>query len=48
MRLPIYQVDAFTSEIFHGWFKWIWMISSAGLVVLLLRFVDRWLERIKP
>jgi len=35
------------AEIFHGWFKWIWMVASAGLVVLLLRFADRLLERIK-
>jgi hypothetical protein len=30
-----------------GWFRWIWMVASAGLVVLLLRFIDRLLERIK-
>ena len=35
------------TEIFHGWFKWIWMIASAVLVVLLLRFVGRLLDRIK-
>jgi hypothetical protein len=42
-----YLLGGLVTEIFHGWFKWIWMIASAGLVVLLLRFVDRLLERIK-
>jgi membrane protein DedA with SNARE-associated domain len=42
-----YLLGGAMSEIFHGWFKWIWMIASAGLVLLLLRFVDRRLERIK-
>ncbi len=35
------------AEIFHGWFRWIWMISSAGVVILLLRLVDRLLARIE-
>jgi hypothetical protein len=35
------------TEIFDGWFKWIWMVASAVLVVLLLRFVDRLLDRIQ-
>ena len=43
-----YLLGGLVTEIFHGWFKWIWMVASAGLVVLLLRFVDRLLERIKP
>lgn len=42
-----YLLGGAMSEIFHGWFKWIWVIASAGLVLLLLRFVDRWLERIE-
>jgi len=42
-----YLLGGLVTEIFHGWFKWIWMIASAGLVVLLLRFVDRLLERMK-
>lgn len=42
-----YLLGGVMSEIFHGWFKWIWMIASTGLVVLLLRFVDRLLERMK-
>jgi membrane protein DedA with SNARE-associated domain len=42
-----YLLGGLVTEIFHGWFTWIWMIASAGLVVLLLRFVDRLLERIE-
>jgi membrane-associated protein len=42
-----YLLGGFVTELFHGWFKWIWMVASAGLVVLLLRFVDSLLERIK-
>ncbi len=42
-----YLLGGLVTEIFHGWFKWIWMVASAGLVVLLLRLVDRRLERIK-
>ncbi len=42
-----YLLGGLVTEIFHGWFKWIWMVASAGLVVLLLRFVDRLLERVK-
>ena len=42
-----YLLGGFVTEIFQGWFKWIWMVASAGLVVLLLRFVDRLLARIK-
>ena len=42
-----YLLGGLATEIFHGWFQWIWMIASAGLVVLLLGFVDRLLERIK-
>ena len=42
-----YLLGELVAEIFHGWFKWIWMVASVGLVVLLLRFVDRLLERIK-
>jgi len=42
-----YLLGGLVTEIFHGWFTWIWMIASAGLVVLLLRFVDRLLERMK-
>jgi membrane-associated protein len=42
-----YLLGGLVTEIFHGWFRWIWMVASAGLVVLLLRFVDRLLERIK-
>ena len=41
-----FLLGGIAAEIFHGWFKWIWMISSAGVVLLLLRFVDRLLERI--
>jgi len=42
-----YLLGGLVTEIFQGWFKCIWMVASAGLVVLLLRFVDRLLERIK-
>jgi membrane protein DedA with SNARE-associated domain len=42
-----YLLGGLVTEIFHGWFKWIWMVASAGLVVLSLRFVDRVLERIR-
>jgi membrane-associated protein len=42
-----YLLGGLVTEIFHGWFKWIWLVVSAGLVVLSLRFVDRALERIK-
>ncbi len=42
-----YLLGGLVTEIFHGWFKRIWMVASAGLVLLLLRFVDRLLERIK-
>ena len=42
-----YLLGGLVTEIFQGWFKWIWMVASAGLVVLLLRFVDRLLERIE-
>ena len=41
-----YLLGGLVTEIFQGWFKWIWMVASAGLIVLLLRFVDRLLERI--
>lgn len=41
-----YLLGGFVTENFQGWFKWIWMVASAGLVVLLLRFVDRLLARI--
>lgn len=42
-----YLLGGLVAEIFHGWFKWIWLVVSAGLVALSLRFVDRVLERIK-
>lgn len=42
-----YLLGGLVSEIFHGWFKWIWMVASAVLVILLLRFVDRLLDRIQ-
>lgn len=42
-----YLLGGLVTEIFHGWFKWIWMVASAGLIVLSLRFVDRLLKRIK-
>jgi membrane protein DedA with SNARE-associated domain len=42
-----YLLGGLVTEIFHGWFKWIWMVASAVLVVLLLRFVDRLLDRIE-
>jgi len=42
-----YLLGGLASKIFHGWFKWIWMGASAALVVLLLRFVDRLVDRIK-
>ncbi len=42
-----YLLGGLVTEIFHGWFKWIWMVASAVLVVLLLRFVDRLLDRIQ-
>lgn len=42
-----YLLRGVMSEIFHGWLKWIWMIASAGLALLLLRFVDHPLERIE-
>ena len=43
-----YLLGGLVTEIFHGWFKWIWMAASAILVVLLLRFVGRLQDRIKP
>jgi len=42
-----YLLSGLVTEIFHGWFKWIWMVASAVLVVLLFRFVGRLLDRIK-
>jgi membrane protein DedA with SNARE-associated domain len=42
-----YLLGGLVTEFFHGWFKWIWMLASAVLVVLLLRLVDRLLDRIK-
>lgn len=42
-----YLLGGFVTEAFHGWFKWVWMIASAGLVMSLLHFVDRLLERIE-
>ena len=42
-----YLLGGFVTEVFHGWFKWVWMIASAGLVMSLLHFVDRLLERIE-
>ena len=42
-----YLLGGLVTEIFHGWFKWIWMVASAVLVVLLFRFVGRLLDRIK-
>jgi membrane protein DedA with SNARE-associated domain len=42
-----YLLGGAMSEIFHGWFKWVWIISSAGLVLLLLRFIGYRLGRIK-
>lgn len=42
-----YLLGGLVNEIFHGWFKWVWMVASVGLVVLLLRFADRLLEQIK-
>jgi membrane protein DedA with SNARE-associated domain len=42
-----YLLGGLAAEIFHGWFKWIWMVASAVLVALMLRFVDRLLDRIQ-
>ena len=42
-----YLLGGLVTEIFHGWFKWIWMAASAILVVMLLRFVGRRQDRIK-
>ena len=42
-----YLLGGLVTEIFHGWFKWIWMAASAILVVLLLRFVGHRQDRIK-
>jgi membrane protein DedA with SNARE-associated domain len=42
-----YLLGGLVTEIFPGWFKWIWIVGSAVLVVLLLRFVDRLLDRIQ-
>jgi len=42
-----YLLGGLATEIFHGWFKWIWMVASAVLVILLFRFVGRLLDRIK-
>jgi membrane protein DedA with SNARE-associated domain len=42
-----YLLGGLVTEIFHGWFKWIWMVASTVLVVLLWRFVDRLLDRIE-
>ena len=43
-----YLLGGLVTEIFHGGFKWIWMAASAILVALLLRFVGRLQDRIKP
>jgi hypothetical protein len=40
-----YLLGGLVAEIFHGWFKWIWMVASAVLAVLLVRFVGRLLDR---
>jgi membrane-associated protein len=42
-----YLLGGLASEIFHGWFKWVWIGASVGLVVVLLRFFDRLVDRIK-
>ncbi|HKW94838.1 MAG TPA: VTT domain-containing protein [Methylomirabilota bacterium] len=42
-----YLLGGAMSAIFHGWLKWVWIVSSAGLVLLLLRIVDRRLEWIE-
>jgi membrane protein DedA with SNARE-associated domain len=42
-----YLLGGLVTEIFPGWFKWIWMAASTILVVLLLRFVGRLENRIK-
>ena len=42
-----YLLGGLVTEIFHGWFKWIWMVASAVLVFLLFRFLGRLLDRIK-
>jgi membrane-associated protein len=42
-----YLLGGLVTETFHGWFKWIWMVASAVLVALMLRFVDRLLNRIQ-
>ena len=42
-----YLLGGLVTEIFRGWFTWIWMVASVGVVMLLLRFVDRLLDRIQ-
>jgi len=42
-----YLLGGLASEIFHGWFKWVWMGASAALIALLLRFVNRLADRIE-
>jgi membrane protein DedA with SNARE-associated domain len=42
-----YLLGGLATQVFHGWLTWVWMIASVGVVALLLRFVDRLLERIE-
>jgi len=42
-----YLLGGLASEMFHGWFKWVWIGASVGFLAVLLRFFDRLVDRIK-
>ncbi len=42
-----YLVGGLVTALFQGWIQWLWMLASAVIVILLVRFVERLLERLE-